>query len=1726
MTPTEQGPHASKAIRLAQYLREVVLSKMTTVRDIDKYEEVVWLDQVPDIEHCYHAARPNHPTNTEEADVGLWLQVNDQNLPKPPEPPDELRPWLKQQEFEQAQKEAPKLQPQATIDDPQWSPSDSDEPAKVTLRLADRPGVEEIYRAYCTTWHHWATGLGDRLRAQELYSRLYQIHRRLDREGETLQLCVGFGLLDWPRPGGKAAKIRRHVVTATAALEFDPKLGAMRVTCPHEGTRVTLEREMLDREFDPPQSQTLDVESALASVSANDAIWDCSRMHSVLQTWGRLLDPTTEWSPSLSATAGRDATPALSWAPAIILRTRSSSAQLRLYERIIEQLKSAETPPSGWAGLVGSNGDAAPPECSDARSQDYWPDEGTEIYFPLPANSQQREIVGALRTRRGVVVQGPPGTGKSHSIANLMCHLLASGQRLLVTAENPRALTVLRDKLPVELQPLCVSVLGHGGDAFEALSKTVREISNRRAQWSEEQGQNNIAATKQRLLEAKKALDALDREQRDIRLGETVKHAPAPGYHGTPQGIAVKLSERRGDYDWLDMGDSDVVAPSLRNADVTRWLELTRTLVPEQEVGLDDILVPVADLPESTELHDLVATAAERKRQLDAFAVESRSPGFEALVRLPESEIRKLQEELEHLRNTWTNLPSAPWCREAARCARVGDPGTWQVLLERTSDCLHQIAQISVRLNRRRVDVPSDLDPERIRSDAQTVLEHLNAGGKWKWTWPLGFRRPKAIRGREYLVEEVRVDGSPADEPHEIEAVILAMERRIAIGQLAQAWSAHARPEANSDPETVLAHTKLWSDNLRSCIAAGTSDRDIRLRLQSQLYIELPEDWMAQGEVDWRRVIEAARAAQNLTETEERIETLASEVGSTAQLHNASLHVVELHTAIRLRNVSNYSKARADIARLWQQRAVRDERRRLDALMEQHAKHLREAVTSAVDDPTWPQRLASFEEAWAWHVADRWIRRHSAPDRIMVVERERRRAEHRVRDLIAQLAAHLAWQSFFLRLDPQQDMALKSWLNTVRQMGRGTGRSARLERLRRQARSHLEDCRDAIPAWVMPRYLVAEMVSVAPERFDTVIVDEASQMGLDGMFVFYIGRRTVVVGDDQQISPSDVGMKDETIAELQRQNIPDLAHSNALGLGGNVYANAQIRFSRLITLREHFRCMPEIIQFSNDLCYAPHGTPLDPMRNYREDRLEPLVAKRVAGGQREGESNPVNRIEAQAIVNHIAECLDDPRYDGKTFGVISLVGNAQARLIESLLLAKLEPGTIEERRILCGDAYTFQGDERHIIFLSMVASRGEVRLSAQTSQSAIQRFNVAVSRAQDQLIVYHSVDTQDLKPECVRHRLLTHVRNPTRRALSGELPGFDSPFEEAVFNRITERGYRVETQVKVGSHATYRIDLVVTGIDSKLAVECDGDRWHGPERFEEDMARQRDLERVGWEFVRIRGSDFYRDSEAALAPLWSALEERNIRPFVATNDSCLAIAEQSEAPGDRSTPDHEDPKVRPPRIGCDAAPAMPESTALTPQAFDPDGSSTKGHANRQRAPTPTCELDLTGPAIAEVLPDPRNARSKEVKDALLDLLEHHGPIPREFLIRRYARRANIGRVGRLVRESLIRAIQSATRSGDIVSADEMERRGSDPILRVRGADPVRPRPLGDREFEEVPPSEWAQTMLDLCGGCDGLPRVSRDEAFRRAIAHYQLTSLTQNRRHILDRALQIALQRD
>ena len=98
-----------------------------------------------------------------------------------------------------------------------------------------------------------------------------------------------------------------------------------------------------------------------------------------------------------------------------------------------------------------------------------------------------------------------------------------------------------------------------------------------------------------------------------------------------------------------------------------------------------------------------------------------------------------------------------------------------------------------------------------------------------------------------------------------------------------------------------------------------------------------------------------------------------------------------------------------------------------------------------------------------------------------------------------------------------------------------------------------------------------------------------------------------------------------------------------------------------------------------------------------------------------------------------------------------------------------------------------------------------------------------------------------------------------------------------MFDELVKRGFRVEPQVKCGG---YRIDFVVEGNEGRrLAIECDGDSFHGPSQWQDDMVRQRVLERAGWTFWRCFASSFVRRREPVLGDLMQTLDHLGIEPL-------------------------------------------------------------------------------------------------------------------------------------------------------------------------------------------------------------------------------------------------------
>ena len=474
----------------------------------------------------------------------------------------------------------------------------------------------------------------------------------------------------------------------------------------------------------------------------------------------------------------------------------------------------------------------------------------------------------------------------------------------------------------------------------------------------------------------------------------------------------------------------------------------------------------------------------------------------------------------------------------------------------------------------------------------------------------------------------------------------------------------------------------------------------------------------------------------------------------------------------------------------------------------------------------------------------------------------------------------------------------------------------------------------------------------------------------------------LVVGDDRQVSPSAAFLSIANIGRLRENFLSEFPFRAQVEPGASLYDLSRVMFpDKFVMLKEHFRCAEPIIRFSMQF----YDEPLIPLRVPKGiERLDPpLVDILVEDGERRGKSK-VNPPEAEVIVDEIERIINYHMLwnfgggDGRprSIGVISLIGSEQAAFIQKRLMDRIGEAAMVRHHIVCGDSATLQGDERDIVFLSMIADCK--RKQSQTATQYEQRFNVALSRARDRMILVRSVGENDLNPNDLKARVIRHFKEPmpeVKRASAALIELCQSGFERDLFTALVERGYRVTPQV--GSEG-FSIDMVVEGESGRrLAIECDGDLYHGPERWAHDMNRQRILERVGWTFWRCFGSNYSLDRDGALDDLFQTLDRMGIKPVGSASSESIFTEHRVTRTKSKANSANDDEGVGTPESRGQTVPLN-----ISIPATRPDSSS---------------QLSVGDRIVIRYLDDPRaraefHVLTERPSDPLNGLLSLHSPL--------------------------------------------------------------------------------------------------------------------------------------
>lgn len=1153
-----------------------------------------------------------------------------------------------------------------------------------------------------------------------------------------------------------------------------------------------------------------------------------------------------------------------------------------------------------------------------------------------PANEAQIKLVKTLSHSSHVLVQGPPGTGKTHTIANLIGHLLTQGKSILVSSYTSKALRVLRDKLPDNLKDYCVSIFPDSNPE-ELISKTVHKV-NEDCSSVVGDGMSSLRS------------EIIQKRQRRKKLLEEIASLRSQLYRAILQekqadvisigGEAVSLSKAASfvsKYKELEKfipGDvktdkTGLVLP-LTISELQEFYKTNDEItVNEEEVlrkGLPDskdLLTPEQFSVLTKELNDLIELRTQKRTQIaeerkNVFEVSSmgryqlRGQSFQSkeVVRFCE-QMQRLNENLpssgltasrQQLLSAITDVlnyihQKTQWERDALYDFVTGNEAPWKELATFIQNYT-EIYQNNRTLLITRSEIECDLTVAQ-RNLLPQLRATLQKNGKVSW-----FQRSLLK-----VQESLKINGIVVTTAEDVLAVQITLQLRDLLANkiypLLQSLNVGIDIKVLNSSSALYTLFSSMLENIRDLKNMQKNVEAVCLFINQVGDISIPKAFwqsLSSKQIFWNLLIYILSYQKFIMEKtilDEKEKELYAKIDCAKEKLKkhpySEIKICQnLLFSIEKQSVGEYSA-------FWKELCYLISKKPILAIRQKHFKTLHPYA------PEWAKQIAirqgihasgemefDVEKCWKFKQYSQILKQHQAI-KIADLQDQIKRKEQILRSQTESLIESLAKLSIVNKMEHQPELLnlLRSLQGSFKKLGKGKGKSA--TQIKTQIMRLTKQAKDAIPVWVMPLGAALEQFNPVETRFDVLILDEASQLDLKALTLIYMAKQVVVVGDDEQITPNSIGTTLQNLNILYQkyhlmEHFPAMYH--LFGPEYSIYDFAKQSNFRLIMLQEHFRCVPEIIEFSNALSYDNQIKPLrDASKVLRKPAMVPF---KVPFGKQDGY---INLSEAQQIVSLIYGCLQQPEYKDATFGVISLRKDQQTKCITNLLLETLGAKCCEEHHILCGLSRDFQGDERDVMFLSMVDGPKEngMPLQLQTASGKNDQwkkmYNVAVSRAKDQLWIIHSLTKdQDLQPKDIRRELLDWASTEFVEETSKLKKRADSVFEEEVGEALIKKGYKLTPQVKVGN---YRIDFVASYKDKQVAIECDGEAYHSThEQIQQDLHRQAVLERCGWHFERLRGSHYYADKQGAIEYLVNRLNQNGIYPETSSEDKKSDLLER------------------------------------------------------------------------------------------------------------------------------------------------------------------------------------------------------------------------------------------
>ena len=1437
-------------IALYQYIAEVVKSIKTEKKDIHNEEWCYFLEDLPK----YSGITLNYLDNKNNLANQKILQVEKLPFLEPLAIDKELLEWIS---GDWADHKSPiKLLSEKIT-------KENDASKVVNISKKEKEMLEKLLKDRKL----WVEEQKKIAVVRNLFDALYNKYLVLDRDSDSLELVFANGLVRVPNED-----IYYPILLKKANFTIDTEKNIISITDVSDNDFITQELYLnflaeveninLDKVF---YLEDKIVENNIHPISKNDTIKDFFRefIHN--------LNPRAQFIEDIRKD-NKENIITIEWKPILFIR-KKDDGKVEAINNIIKDIENGGEIPEYLSELVGVIG-------SNKRTIEQVPD----ILFTKETNNEQVEIIKSLYSHRAVVVQGPPGTGKTHTIANLLGHFLAEGKNVLITSQTKKALDVLKEKIPTDIQDLCISMVDDDSSDLESSVESISEklgyldLENLKKEYEEIENQRN---------ELKEDIKHIKRKIFNIKYQES-----QPIIYNN-ESITLKeagefLRKNQRELDRIPGIVSSGVSCPINNENLAFLKSgYKKSVSKEEEKEIELGLNKLSDFWTLEEFKEMLENKKEIMSRLDLLLKNKKYHINDNLFYVDDKMLIDLDKFKNYLgidKIIPEDLKSIEDWKKDVCIAGTENSGDRKIWLEFIKDIrrLYDLTNMTKDQLFKKEVVYKDIDV----STAKKLIIGLKKGIER----PGFFFKHRLRKARKQISDKVTINNRILETLYDCN-VALEYTTLIELKENTKnTWNILMTGNSlleNSNNKNLYKQLYSYADQMEYLLNwydrekktflhkienAGFEKLNINKTEGNPIYVDevnqifdfIPslEELIAIGKI----ALEYREVDIKRSEYLVKIENIIKENSHLGR---------EIKNAILNENIDKYSETLEKLRVLSEKEVLYKKYK--DLL--HNVKAVANSWGEELENGLFNEKIENIYNVWRYKQISQKLK-ELAEKPYFNLQADILEKSEELKKLTTDLVTKKTWYNIIKFIEEKDNLAisqaLKGWKQTVQKIGKGTGKNTNIHK--KNAKEKMLLCQKVVPAWIMPLNKVFDTLNPVENKFDIVIIDEASQSDISSLILLYMAKKIIIVGDDKQVSPSDVGVNIDKINMFRRKYIKGkVANDDLYGIRASLYSIVSTTFQP-ISLREHFRSVPEIIGYSNKTSY---DNQILPLRDSNSSILKPAIIDYKVNGRRD-EKSKINRVEAETIVSLIEACLAMKEYKNSTLGVISLLGDEQAELIQDLIVKRIPATEIENHKILCGNSASFQGDERDIMFISLVDSSEEnksLRLVGEGVEGAIRkRYNVAISRPKDQLWIVHSIDKNNLKEGDLRKELFEYIdslkENVFNKTAIENITASD--FENEIARHLSEKNYTIKQKWRVGS---YDIDMVAIYDDKKIAIECDGKTLnHTEEEVIANLEEQEILERCGWEFIRVRASEYFRNPEKAIKDLIIQLDDKGVYP--------------------------------------------------------------------------------------------------------------------------------------------------------------------------------------------------------------------------------------------------------